>query len=70
MKKIMTIVCIVVQGMIIGLAELFAIAIVCNWFADAIGYHGLWNIPMFFVVAAIVLATLVVYLNSIVNQKI
>jgi len=42
---------------------------VLNWFADTIGYHGFWNIPMFFVVSAIVLATLVVYLNSIANQK-
>ena len=69
MKKVMTIVCIVVQGLIIGLANLYAIALVLNWFADTIGYHGFWNIPMFFVVSAIVLATLVVYLNSIANQK-
>jgi hypothetical protein len=69
MKKVMTIICIVVQSLIIGVANLFAIAIVMNWFADTIGYYGFWNIPVFFVVAAIVCATLAVYVNSIANQK-
>ena len=40
-----------------------------NWFADTIGYHGFWNIPVFFVVAAMVCATLWVYLNSLVERN-
>ena len=68
MKKVMTIVCFLVQTLIIDMANLYAIALVMNWFADTIGYHGFWNIPVFFVVAAMVCATQVVYMNSIVNQ--
>ena len=66
----MTIICISVQSLIICVANLFVIASVMNWFADTIGYYGLWNIPLFLVVAAIVCATLAVYTNSIANQKI
>lgn len=69
MKKFLTIVCIAVQALICGLANLFAIALVMNWFADTIGYHGFWNIPVFLIVAAMVLATLVVYMNSIASRK-
>lgn len=69
MKKVMTNVCIFVQVLIIGVANLFVIASVMNWFADTIGYYGFWNIPVFFVVAAIVCATFAVYTNSIANQK-
>lgn len=69
MKKVMTIICISVQALIIGVANLFVIASIMNWFADTIGYYGFWNIPMFFVVAAIVCATFVVYTGSIANQK-
>lgn len=69
MKKVMTIICIFVQSLIIGVANLFVIASVMNWFADSIGYYGFWNIPVFFVVAAIVSATLVIYMNSIVNRE-
>ena len=68
MKKVMTIVCFLVQTLIIDMANLYAIALVMNWFADTIGYHGFWNIPVFFVVAAMVCATQVVYMNSIMNQ--
>ncbi len=67
--KILTIVCLAVQALIIGLANLFAIAIVMNWFTDTIGYHGFWNIPVSLIVAAMVLATLAVYMNSIASRK-
>ncbi len=67
MKKVFFAICFVAQLLIICVAELGVIAVVSNCFADAIGYHGFWNIPVFFIVSVLVCTTFAVFIKEIRN---
>lgn len=61
----MTWFCIIMQMIIIGMGNLCVVVFITNAYADAIGYYGFWNAPVFLVVGVIVGITLNVYMKSV-----
>ena len=60
MKKVIIIACGLIQAVIISMAELVTCTMLVNCVADKTGYYGLWNIPLFLIVAGCVMGTFVV----------
>ena len=65
MKRAIIILCVLAQTVIIAMANMVVISYIVGAYADAIGYYGLLNIPMFLIVSTIVCATLVVFLGEL-----